>query len=89
MVEDLLAERGIMVSHQTVRLWAEKFGTHFATEIRKRSAGRLGDKWHLDVGCSVWMAPVWQCDFGRCLSFAGRAQSYLRPIYAARDDRWP
>ncbi|MBB3302792.1 transposase-like protein [Rhizobium sp. BK077] len=26
MVEDLLAERGIMVSHQTVRLWAEKFG---------------------------------------------------------------
>lgn len=48
MVEDLLAERGIMVSHQTVRLWAEKFGRHFANEIRRRCAGKLGDKWHLD-----------------------------------------
>ncbi|BCH62481.1 IS6 family transposase (plasmid) [Agrobacterium vitis] len=48
MVEDLLAVRGIIVSHQTVRLWAEKFGRHFANDIRKRSAGRLGDKWHFD-----------------------------------------
>jgi hypothetical protein len=30
MVEDLLAARGIIVSHQTVRLWAEKFGRTFA-----------------------------------------------------------
>lgn len=48
MVEDLLAARGIAVSHQTVRLWAEKFGRAFANEIRRRSSGRLGDKWHLD-----------------------------------------
>ncbi|CDZ64626.1 IS6 family transposase [Neorhizobium galegae] len=48
MVEDILAARGIIVSHQTVRLWAEKFGRTFANEIRRRSAGRLGDKWHLD-----------------------------------------
>ena len=48
MVEDLLAARGINVSHQTVSLWAEKFGRHFANDIRKRSVGRLGDKWHLD-----------------------------------------
>ncbi len=48
MVEDLLAARGIIVSHQTVRLWAEKFGRTFANEIRGRSSGRLGDKWHLD-----------------------------------------
>lgn len=48
MVEDLLATRGIIVSHQTVRLWAEKFGLTFANEIRRRSSGRLGDKWHLD-----------------------------------------
>lgn len=48
MVEDLLAARGIIVSHQTVRLWAEKFGRHFANEIRRRSAGKLGDKWYLD-----------------------------------------
>ena len=48
MVEDMLAARGIIVSHQTVRLWAEKFGRHFANDIRKRSTGKLGDKWHLD-----------------------------------------
>ena len=48
MVEDLLAARGIAVSHQTVRLWAEKFGRAFANEIRSRSSGRLGDKWHLN-----------------------------------------
>ena len=48
MVEDMLAARGIIVTHQTIRTWAEKFGRHFANEIRRRSAGRLGDKWHLD-----------------------------------------
>ena len=48
MVEDLLAARGIIVSHQTVRLWAEKFGRYFANETRRRSAGKLGVKWHLD-----------------------------------------
>ena len=48
MVEDLLAARGIIVSHQAVRLWVEKFGRHFASEIRRRSAGKLGDKWYLD-----------------------------------------
>lgn len=47
MVENLLAARGIIVTHQSVRL-AEKFGRHFAGKIRRRSAGRLGDKWHLD-----------------------------------------
>ncbi|MBN8631204.1 MAG: IS6 family transposase [Rhodobacterales bacterium] len=48
MVEDLLAERGIVVSHQTVRAWAEKFGQAFANSIRPQSAGKFGDKWHLD-----------------------------------------
>jgi transposase-like protein len=49
-VEDMLAARGVIVSHQTVRLWAEKFGRHFAGEFRRRSAGRLGEKWYLDEG---------------------------------------
>jgi putative transposase len=47
MVEDLLAARGIIVSHQTIRTWAEKFGRNFANRIRRRSR-RFGDKWHLD-----------------------------------------
>jgi putative transposase len=44
----MLAARGIIVSHQTIRLWAEKFGRHFAHEIHRRSAGRLGDEWYLN-----------------------------------------
>ncbi|MBB6486891.1 hypothetical protein GGD46_004190 [Rhizobium lusitanum] len=39
-----MAERGINISFQTVSEWAEKFGGHFANDIRKRSVGRLGDK---------------------------------------------
>lgn len=48
MVEDMLAARGIIVTHQTIRNWAEKFGRQFAGEIKRRSAGWFGDKWHLD-----------------------------------------
>lgn len=44
MVQDMLAARGIIVSHQ----WAEKFGRSFANDIRLRSSGRLADKWRLD-----------------------------------------
>jgi putative transposase len=49
MVEELLAARGIMVSHETVRQWARKFGQRFANQIRRRLP-RVGDKWHLDEG---------------------------------------
>jgi putative transposase len=48
MVEDMLAARGVIVTHQTIRTWAEKFGRHFARDIKRRSAGCLSDKWHLD-----------------------------------------
>lgn len=47
MVEELLAARGIIVSHETVRQWARKFGQAFAKQIRRRLP-RSGDKWHLD-----------------------------------------
>jgi len=46
-VEDLLAERGIIVSREAIRLWVNRFGTHFATCIR-RERPRPNDKWHLD-----------------------------------------
>src|SRR5437660_6103867 len=49
MVEELLAARGIIVSHETVRQWARKFGQQFANQIRRRLP-RVGDKWHLDEG---------------------------------------
>ncbi len=47
MVEDMLAYRGIFVTHKTVYEWAEKFGRAYVTTIRRRTP-RLGDKWHLD-----------------------------------------
>jgi putative transposase len=47
MVEEMLAARGIAVSHETVRQWALKFGQSFAKQIRRRLPAP-GDKWHLD-----------------------------------------
>src|SRR5512135_2169618 len=47
MVEEMLAARGLLVSHETVRQWGLKFGQEIATAIRRR-APRRGDKWHLD-----------------------------------------
>src|SRR3954465_7428289 len=47
MVEELLAARGIIVSHETIRQWALKFGQAFANRIRRRLP-RAGEKWHLD-----------------------------------------
>jgi putative transposase len=47
MVEEMLAARGIIVSHETVRQWARKFGQALANQIRRRLPS-AGDKWHLD-----------------------------------------
>jgi transposase-like protein len=46
-VEDLLAERGIIVSFEAIRQWCRKFGPGYAQRL-KRKQGRLGDIWHLD-----------------------------------------
>ena len=46
-VEDLLAERGVIVSRETIRLWVNRFGGHFAACIR-RDRSRPYDKWYLD-----------------------------------------
>ena len=37
-VEDLLHERGIEISHETIRFWWNRFGPMFASEIRERRA---------------------------------------------------
>jgi putative transposase len=51
-VEDILAERGINISHETVRQWWSRFGPLFAAEIKKkRISARHGMpqwRWHLD-----------------------------------------
>ncbi|WP_027260724.1 IS6 family transposase [Sedimentitalea nanhaiensis] len=50
-VEDLLHERGVDVSHETVRYWWHRFGPVFAAEIRKRRIAGMRSsrwRWHLD-----------------------------------------
>ena len=51
-VEDLLHERGIEISHETVRFWWNRFGPMFAAEIRRKRVSRMRAysnwQWHLD-----------------------------------------
>jgi putative transposase len=44
-VEDLLAERGVIVSREAIPLWVNRFGQHFANCVR-RDRPRPNDKWH-------------------------------------------
>jgi putative transposase len=46
-VEELMLERGVTVSHETVRRWCRQFGQTYANALRRRQP-RPGDKWHLD-----------------------------------------
>src|SRR6202158_3108433 len=67
-VEDLLAERGIDISHETVRFWWNRFGPMFAAEIRKRRVAHMRGysqwRWHLGEAfvkvngklCYLWRA---------------------------------
>ena len=51
-VEDLLFERGIDICHETVRLWWNRFGPMFASEIRRKRVQLMRSythsRWHLD-----------------------------------------
>ena len=46
-VEELMAERGVTLSHEAVRYWCRKFGQAYANALRRRRP-RPGDTWHLD-----------------------------------------
>jgi putative transposase len=47
LVEEMLLERGIAVSYETVRRWALKFGPAYARRLRRKAPSRR-DIWHLD-----------------------------------------
>ncbi|EJT01548.1 putative transposase protein (plasmid) [Rhizobium sp. CCGE 510] len=52
IVEDMPAALGIIVSHQTIRLRAGKFGRTFANDIRRRSSG--------SATSGIWMRPLFR-----------------------------
>ena len=48
--KDKLHERGIDISHETVRFWVERFGLEFAGEIRRKRRGFQSNwRWHMDA----------------------------------------
>jgi putative transposase len=46
-IEEMMMERGVVVSHETIRQSCQKFGQTYANGSRRRWP-RPGDKWHLD-----------------------------------------
>jgi putative transposase len=46
-IEEMMAERGIILTYETIRQWTLKFGQTYANELKCRR-GKTGDKWHLD-----------------------------------------
>jgi len=54
-VSEILAQREIVITYESIREWSNKFGPQYAGEI-KRCSPRRGDKWHMDEICLVLIA---------------------------------
>jgi putative transposase len=60
LVEELLVERGIVVSYETIRCWAKKFGPQYARRLKRKPPSQ-SDAWHLDeVVISIAGRTHWQ-----------------------------
>jgi hypothetical protein len=89
-VEDLLAERGIDICHETVRLWWNRFGPMFAAEIRRKRVDRMRAhtpwRWHLDevyVKINGELHYLW-----RAVDHEGEVlESFARPAIRPRHSR--
>jgi putative transposase len=64
-VEDLLAQRGVEVSYETVRRWCLKFGPGYAARAKRRQP-RLGDTWYPIVTPRVAKVATGSEDFAVC-----------------------
>ena len=77
-VEELLAERGLDVSYETVRRWVLKFGPAIARRLRRRRP-RPSDRWHLDEmvvriagsGCICGVPSIMKARCSTCWFSAG------------------
>ena len=98
-VENLLAERGVKFSRETVRKWVNRFGCHFANYI-KRDGPPAADKWHLDEvvipidGRKYWLWRAVDAN-GNVLDFlvqpqrnAKAARRFLKRLIARFGEPW-
>src|SRR5271165_5922630 len=46
-IEEMMAERGVSVTYESIRDWCQTFGGTYSKRLRSRAA-RPGDRWHLD-----------------------------------------
>ena len=91
-VEELLAERGVSVSYETVRRWVARFGTYYADELRRREV-RAGRTWHLDematrIGGRVhWL---WRAvdEHGQTLDCSCRGSATRQPLCGSSGACW-
>jgi putative transposase len=61
LVEEMLLERGIAVSYETIRRWGKKFGPDYARRLRRKFPSR-DDIWHLDeVVITISGKKYWLC----------------------------
>ncbi len=89
--EDLLAQRGITVTYETIRQWCQHFGLDYARRLRRRR-GRMGDTWYLDElfvtiqgqRQHLWRA-VDQDGDGHC-QVADRHPKSIRDMLCSRSD---
>jgi putative transposase len=81
--EDLLAQRGITVSYEAIRLWCRRFGPEYARILRRRQ-GRLGDTWYLDeLSCtarSSTRTTEQKCLISRLANASGRCGGSSPPL---------
>ena len=71
-VEDLLTERGIMLSYETIRRWVNHFGPKIAADLRRRRP-KPHTTWHLDeVYLKIDTSGVPWMPKARCLTFWSR-----------------
>ena len=90
-VAEVLAERGVIVTYETICAWCARFGPSYAAGLRRRRA-RPSDKWHLDEvqlkikGKRHWLWLIWTLQAQPPTTFAIELVSKLVSNLAASRD---
>ncbi|MFC7739344.1 transposase [Roseomonas sp. GCM10028921] len=92
-IELILAERGVVVTHESIRRWCLRFGTDFAAKLGKRRP-KPGDVWHMDevylrIGGELFH--LWRAvdQHGVVLDILVQERRNAGPPNASSDACWP